>query len=69
MELVQHNDKILCATNSCTMNPLKLQKGFSTSSPMSRPRIVTIAEDIKLIAIQKSLIASPLEGLEGRPKT
>jgi len=56
----QTGHDILCTTKTCIINPLKLQKVFCDSPPMVWPPRVIEADDRKLIAIQKSLIASPL---------
>ena len=51
---------LLWTTKTCTMKPLKLQKAFCSGAPMGRSERFMAADERKLIAIQKSLMARPL---------
>ena len=52
---------ILCTTKTCILKPLKLQNIFCEGLPMFCPARFNEADERKFIAIQKSLIANPLE--------
>jgi len=54
------NQDILCTTKTWILKPLKLQNVFISGLPILWPERFTADEDRKFIAIQKSLVASPL---------
>jgi hypothetical protein len=61
LEYVQLIDQgILCTTKTWILKPLKLQNVFISGLPILWPERFTADEDRKFIAIQKSLVASPL---------
>ena len=66
-QMVGLEEGLLCTTKTWIMKPLKLQKSFCLGLPMLFPLRFIDAEDKKLIAIQKSLIARPLPDINQHP--